>query len=330
MNKLLSMLLLLAALLALGCCALAEAPAFPVTLTDQAGREVTIQAAPERLISGYYISTSALIALGLEDDLVGIEAKANKRAIYALSAPQLASLPSVGTAKEFSMETCLSLDPDLVILPMKLRDAAETLASFGIPALLVNPENQALLREMISLLADATGAGERAAQLLGFTDAQQARLDSLLTGAPRPRVYLAGNSAFLSTAGGAMYQSDLIRLAGGENVASALEGAYWTQIDEEQLLKWNPEVIVLASDAAYTVDDVLANPAVAGCDAVKTGRVFAMPSKAEAWDSPVPGGILGALWLANAMHPELLGGEALAETIDEYYETFYGFTYSAN
>src|SRR5699024_3257332 len=70
--------------------------ASPLTLTDQAGREVTLEAEPETLVSGYYISTSLLIALGLEDQLVGIEAKADSRPIYARSAPQLLDLPSVG------------------------------------------------------------------------------------------------------------------------------------------------------------------------------------------------------------------------------------------
>ena len=121
-----------------------EVPAshYPVTVTDHAGREVVIEAEPEKLVSGYYISTSALIALDLEEKMVGIEAKANKRAIYSLAAPELIDLPNVGTAKEFDLEGCAALEPDLVILPMKLKSAAETLEGLGIDVLLVNPENQ--------------------------------------------------------------------------------------------------------------------------------------------------------------------------------------------
>ena len=50
-----------------------------------------------------------MIALGLDDKLVGVEAKADKRNIYKLSAPELTSLPSVGTAKEFDLEGCAAL-----------------------------------------------------------------------------------------------------------------------------------------------------------------------------------------------------------------------------
>ena len=329
MKRLISLLLSLFIMLALAAGALAES-GYPVTLTDHAGRTVTIEKAPERLVSGYYISTSAVIALDLEDKLVGIEAKANKRAIYKLAAPQLIDLPSVGTAKEFDLEGCAALEPDLVILPLKLKNAAETLTQLGIDVLLVNPEDQALLTDMINLIATATGAEERANALLDFTVAQQARLETVLGNAERPSVYLAGNSSMLSIAGEAMYQSAMITLAGGKNVASDIKDSYWVDISYEQLLAWNPQVIVLAADASYTVEDVMADPNLASCDAVVNSRVYQMPSKAEAWDSPVPSGILGSIWLAGQLHPDAFSESDSATVIDEFYETFYGFTYSEN
>ena len=334
MKKILSLLLCLALLLSLSALGSAkeaetiapEAVCYPITLTDQAGREVTIEEEPQRLVSGYYISTSTMIALGLADRLVGIEAKANKRAIYALSAPDLVELPNVGTAKEFDLEGCAALEPDLVILPMKLKNAAQTLTDLGMDVLLVNPENQELLEGMISLIAAATNTQENAAALLDFTAAQEALLAEALAGAEAPKVYLAGNSSLLSTAGDAMYQSDLIRLAGGVNVAGELEDAYWVEISYEQLLTWNPDYIVLASDAAYTPEDVLSDPNLAECAAVINGNVYQLPSKAEAWDSPVPSGILGAVWLANVLHPDVFTQADCAARIDDYYETFYGLS----
>ena len=303
---------------------------YPVTVTDHAGREVVIEEEPEKLVSGYYISTSLLIALDLEEKLVGIEAKANKRAIYSLAAPELIDLPNVGTAKEFDLEGCAALEPDLVILPIKLKNAVETLEGLGIDVLLVNPEDQELLTGMIHMIAAATNTEEQAEALLGFTAAQEDYLAQTLSGAETPSVYLAGNSSMLSTAGNAMYQSDMIRLAGGVNVAAEIEDSYWVEIDYEQLLSWNPDYIILASDAAYTVEDVLADPNLADCAAVVNGNVYQLPNKAEAWDSPVPSGILGALWLANVLHGDLLSDADCAAKMDEYYETFYDFTYSEN
>ena len=93
------------------------------------------------------------------------------------------------------------------------------------------------------------------------------------------------------------------------------------------LLLWNPDCILLASDALYSVEDVLSDPNLQGLKAVQTQRVYKLPSHIEAWDSPVPGTILGSVWLAGMLHPErsdLPGADAL---IQEFYRTFYGFTY---
>ncbi len=307
-----------------------ETVTYPVTVTDHAGRAVVIEAEPQTLVSGYYISTSALIALELDDRMVGIEAKADKRAIYKLAAPDLVSLPNVGTAKEFDLEGCAALDPDLVILPLKLKDAASSLEALGIDVLLVNPENRALLEEMIVMIATAVNCGSRANSLLSFLDDTDADLEKRLADTEKPTVYLAGNSDFLSTAGEAMYQSSLITQAGGVNAAAEITDTYWCHVSYEQILAWNPEYIILASDASYTVDDVLADPNLAGCRAITNGNVYRMPGDAEAWDSPVPGGILGAVWLAGVLHPEQMTDADANACYNNFYETFYGFTYREN
>ena len=335
MKQLTSLLLILVLMLGFVACSgpsdnelIAESTTYPVTVTDHAGRAVTIEQKPERLVSGYYISTSALIALDLDENLVGIEAKADKRAIYKFSAPALIDLPNVGTAKEFNLEGCLALEPDLVILPMKLKDAAATLEELGIDVLLVNPENQELLESMIQMLGTATDTQAKAQALLSFTDKQETFLADALKNADAPTVYLAGNSSMLSTAGNAMYQSDMIRLAGGTNAAAEITDNYWVEVSYEQLLAWDPDYIILASDASYTVVDVLDDPNLAGCKAVQNLNVYQMPSTAEAWDSPVPSGILGALWVASILHGDAISFEECSAIIDEYYETFYNFKYS--
>lgn len=350
MKKLISLLLALTMLLSFAACGQTDKPEettpatteatvsettvvpshYPVTITDHAGREVVIEEEPQKLVSGYYISTSLLIALDLDDRLVGIEAKADKRAIYKLAAPELIDLPNVGTAKEFDLEGCTALEPDLVILPIKLQNAVETLEGLGINVLLVNPENQELLTAMIHMIAAATNTEDRARELLAFTGDLEAYLWEALSSANTPSVYLAGNSSMLSTAGNNMYQSDMIRLAGGSNAAFAIEDPYWVEIDYEQLLSWDPAYIILASDADYTVEDVLNDPNLTGCTAVQNGDVYQMPNKAEAWDSPVPSGVLGALWLANILHPDLVTQAERDARTDAYYETFYDFTYSEN
>lgn len=302
----------------------AEQTVYPVTVTDQAGREVTIEKEPSSIVSGYYISSSLLIALGLKDKVVGIEARADKRPIYKLAAPELTELPNVGTAKEFNLETCAALSPDLVILPMKLKDAAQSLTDLGITVLLVNPESQDLLTEMINTIATATNTNSEAAKLLAYIYSQKDMLTSALSGVEPESVYLAGNSSFLSTAGPSMYQSSIIELAGGKNAADSITDTYWAEISYEQLLAWDPSYIIIASDAEYTVDDVMNDPNLAECTAVKNSHVYAIPGDMEALDSPVPAGILASVWLAGILHPDQVSADTYTTEITNYYETFYG------
>ncbi|NCB64227.1 MAG: ABC transporter substrate-binding protein, partial [Clostridia bacterium] len=229
-----------------------EASAYPMTVTDQAGREVTVNARPAKIVSGYYISTSACIALGLKDAMVGIEKKIIP--IYKLAAPSFLELPNVGTAKEFDLEGCLALKPELVILPKKLKDAAETISQQGIPVLLVNPENQEQLVEMLTLIGKVTGTAETADKLVKTYADSTAKLQAIndkLTDADKPVVYLGGNGAFLTTAPKDMYQATLIRLGGGVNAGDSLDGDSWTEVSYEQVLAMNPDVIILPSDASY-------------------------------------------------------------------------------
>lgn len=301
------------------------AAAFPVTVTDAAGREVTITQAPEKLVSGYYITTSMLIALGLQDKLVGVEAKADSRPIYSLAAPEILELPSVGTAKEFDLEGCAALSPDLVVLPIKLQDTVPALEALGIPVLLANPESLEQLKETVRMLGTATGANDRAAALLDYYDQSAQELASLLEGAEAPSVYLAGNSSYLSTAGGKMYQDTLIQLGGGRNVAGTLEDLYWVEVSYEQILAWDPQVILIAAEADYSREDILNDPQLASLTAVQNGAVFAMPSAVEAWDSPIPGAMMGSRWIAAMLHEDIYSFEAFCADAAAFYKEFYGF-----
>ena len=90
-----------------------------ITITDQIGREVTLEAPAEKIVSAYYLSSSLLIALGAEDKVVGIEMKADTRGLYKLAAPQFLDLPAVGSGKGINVEETAALEPDLVIIPKK-------------------------------------------------------------------------------------------------------------------------------------------------------------------------------------------------------------------
>ena len=297
-----------------------------ITIIDHIGREVTLEKEPETIVSGYYISTILLIALDQEEKVIGIENDGDKRPVYGMSAPDFLDLPGMGTVKEFDLETCATMNPDLVILPFKLKGMEESLEQLGIPVIFIKPESQKLLAETIEIIGKVTNSEEKAKELQAFIDKKINELEATLKNTEAPKVYLGGNSSLLSTAGPEMYQHSMIVNAKGTNVAEELTDTYWAEVSYEQILTWNPEYIILAADAKYTVEDVLSDASLQGCIAVKEGRVYQLPREIECWDSPVPGSVLGNLWLASILHPEAYSATAYEESVTEFYETFYGFT----
>ncbi len=296
-----------------------------VEITDHLGRTVTIESKPEKIVSGYYITSSMLIALGLEDNMVGIEAKADKRPIYSLSAPQLLELPNVGTAKEFNLEGCVALEPDLVILPIKLKDAVQSLEGLGIKAIAVNPEDMDLLKETLTMIGTATKTLDRANELISYYDEKIAEIGKIHGQSEAKRVYLGGNSDFLTTATGKMYQNFMIETARATNVAVDIDDTYWATISYEQLLAYNPDVIIIVPEAAYTKDDILKDEKLASIKAVVDNQIYVMPDTFEAWDSPVPSGILGTMWLKSVLNEEAYPFEDFKTDAAEFYEDFYDF-----
>lgn len=297
----------------------------PIVLTDQAGREVTLDGPAQTLVSCYYITTYATIALGVDDRVVGLENKPESRPIYQMAAPELLEQTSVGTLKEFNVEATAALDPDLVIMPLKLRDYADALEELDIPVLIVNPESHDLLVEMLTLIGKACGVEDRAKELTDYYGEQLARMEELTKDCEEPVVYMGANSTYLETAPKDMYQSTLIDIAGGVNAAGEMEGDYWTQVSYETLLAMAPNVFILPTAAEYTVDDVKNDPQLSQLPAVVNDAVYAMPKGIEEWDSPIPSGILGTMWLTSVLHPDVYPFETFVSDAQDFYQTFYGF-----
>lgn len=296
-----------------------------IELVDQAGRKVVLDKPATKVVSTYYITTYAMISLGVSDKLVGIEKKADKRNLYKLAAKELLEVEQVGSMKEFNSEAVIALNPDLVLLPMKLKDNVATFEKLNIPVIVVNPESQKLVEEMLDIIGSACGVADRAKKLNSFYKDTMAEKAELIKGKGEPVVYIGSNSALLATAPRDMYQADLITRAGGKNAGSDLEGDYWTDVSYEKLISYNPEYIIIPSGAKYTVEDVLKDDKLASVLAVKNKNVFQMPQGLDEWDSPTPSCILGYMWLVSILHSDVYAFDSFIEEAQGFYQTFYDF-----
>lgn len=295
-----------------------------ITLNDMAGRTVTLERPAQKVVSCYYISTYASIAIGVSDKLVGIEKKADTRPIYKLAAPDLLNLKGVGTLKELNVELVASLEPDIVILPKKLSSYGDALDELGIKYIIVDPENQEKLETMLGLIANACGKASSAEALTAYYKEQFNKLMTITSAnSNMKKVYMAGNSSYMQTAPNEMYQASLISHAGGINAASDVKGDYWTEVSYEDILKMNPDVIVIPAKADYKADDIYADPQLANVTAVTQKQIYTMPSDLEEWDSPVPSGIMGSMWLASILNDDKYSFEQFQNDAVAFYSKFY-------
>ncbi len=301
-------------------------------VVDQTGAVVDLPAPPARVLSAYGPATYYVYALGEGDRIVAARYVALTGPEGEVGALHRQLDPQFGDKimrTDPTIEEVVAQRPDLVITnPQRNPGMAEVLGDLRIPAAQYVPETVDDVVHAVRLTGALLGppvdarAEALAADLEGYLTDLGRAVGGLAPG-ERPRVLFVG-TAPLRVASGAMLQSELIARAGGLSVTARLAGG-WRDISLEQLVAWDPEVIVIAPYGGVQPADLLEDPQWAWIGAVQSDRVYKMPRVAAPWDAPVPDAVLGALWLAQVLHPHLAPHNAAAEALI-LYEEYYGIT----
>ncbi len=135
----------------------------------------------------------------------------------------------------------------------------------------------------------------------------------------KPRVYYA-NSNIYNSMGRGMYQNFLIETAGGVSVTSNSSGSK-IQISVEELIKYDPQIIITAAYCSDTPDMIMKNDKLKDLSAVKNKKIFVMPRYVTSWDMPAPESILGVIWLAQKFDSNLKLD--LNKQMKDFYLLFY-------
>jgi iron complex transport system substrate-binding protein len=266
--------------------------------TDVLGRQVALDQVPQRIVTLAPSLTEIVYFLGLGDRVVGVTE-------FSSYPPKAASKPKVGSYVSLNAEKIISLSPDLVIGTADGNQprVVDLLEKAGIPVFVVNPRN---LREVIETVVDigrVCGATDRAAALAEGLSARVDRIVSMTAALDQPVVFLQVNAKPIMTVNGSTYSSDLIRLAGGLNMARD-EPITYPRISVEAVIKRRPEVIIVSSmerggDFEAIQRRWLALPMI---PAAKNGRVHLVDS--DLIDRPSPRVVDGLEILARLIHPE--------------------------
>ena len=277
------------------------ATAFPVTLTDDEGTEVTIPAEPQHIVSLTPATTEVLFNIGGGDRVVGkVEDVANYPA-------EAADIPVVATFNGVDVEKIVDLEADLVISAgagLTQGDAVEQLRRADVPVLVIYPTTIDGGLAGIRLIGEATGLTETAESLAIAMEQRISELEALAaTAEEKPRVfYEIDTTGGIFTPPADSIYGEMLRLAGSEPISG--DASY--SISLEELVAADPEVILLG-DAAYgaTPEAVAERAGWKGMTAVKEGRIYPIDDIIVTRPGPrLPEG-LGAL--IRAIHPDLAG-----------------------
>ncbi len=303
----------LAAGILLAACGAATAPAssapakaaFPVTVTDDAGRSVTFTAAPSRIISLSGAHTETLFALGAADRIVAVDPYSDHPA-EARAKPQIRF-----SQLKPNLEQIVSMTPELVVSHVEHLDVLQQMEARGIKTLKLEPKDfDGIWRDM-KILGKVTDRHAEAEDIVRKLQQRVDKVGSKAKGATHPRVYYeldATDPTKPFTAGPGSFIDAMIRTGGGTNIAAGLQKPF-DKINSEEVVRQDPEVILLAdANVPYNPvqpEDVGRRPGWSGITAVKRNAI--RPVDGSIASRPGPRIVDALENIAHAIHPEFFG-----------------------
>jgi iron complex transport system substrate-binding protein len=315
----------------------APALADPVTITDQADRVVTLDGPANRIVTIPIPAASMVTSInGGPDRLAGMHPLSKSALVEGILGtfyPSMKAIPSdvVGNGFMPNVEAVLALNPDLVFQWGNLGgDVIQPLHDAGLTVATVKYGTEDLARGWITMMGAVTGETAKAQRMLDWRDKARAEIEATLGAIPeaeRPRtLYFNRFLGEMKVAGPDTYNDFYIRLAGGRNPAAEAGGPAWRVVNAEQLMAWDPEVILLNGfESDLSPADVYANPLLADLSAVRSKRVYQIPLGGYRWDPPNQESPLMWQWLSMVLHPEKADWP-LRRNIVEAYGWLYGQT----
>ena len=270
--------------------------AFPVTVTDALGKEITLEEAPDRIVSLTPSNTEILFGLGLDEEIVGINDNDN----YP---EQVAEKTRIGGI-EYNIETIISLQPDVVFAHessmFTFESALEQLEASGVTVFVV--EDAATFDETyetIEVIGTLTGKDEEANKIIASIQSKLADIQTKLQGVtPKTAFMVVGGGPEIYVVGQNTFMNEMLKEIKVDNVVKE-EG--WPLYSAEQFIAANPDSIVftyaghdemIKNDPAFAVMTAIQNNALTVVDGDKTSRQG--PRIAEGVES-----------LAKAIYPEV-------------------------
>lgn len=306
-------------------------------ITDMAGRKVTVPAA-EDIESVFSTGPVAAIFMYMvaPDKLLGWNYELND-VEKSIILEKYHDLPNFGMGDAINYEAVIAANPTIALNCGKINDAmvsdCDALSkSLGIPVIAVDNElnNSA---EAFRFMGELLGVEDHAEELAEYSEKIFTDIASLadIPEDEKVSVYFGNGEDSLETAPRGSQHAQILDAVNVTNVADLeLGDGSRVQISAEQLLAWNPDVIVVNGEPKAdksgnsAAEDILSNPDYASLKAVQDNKVYGTPNAPFGWvDRPAgPNRLIGMRWLSAVVYPEYIKCD-VNEEIREFFNLFY-------
>lgn len=303
-------------------------------ITDMAGRTMTVPLEIESVFSTGPAAAIYLYTL-VPDKLLGWNYALNDIE-KSIILEQYHDLPNFGQGDAVNYEAVIAAGPTIALSVTSINDgsidASDALAEqLGVPVVMVSSDlldAPAVYRFMGELF----GVEEQAEALAAYAEETFNAISSLdIPNEEKVRIYYGNGEDSLETAPAGSSHGQIIDLVNAVNVADLeLGDGSRVQISAEQLLAWDPDVIIVNGEpkadmtGSAAAEAILADPLFATLKAVQNGAVYGTPNAPFSWVDrpPGPNRIVGMRWLSGLIYPEYLDYD-VDEAVREFFQLFY-------
>ena len=257
---------------------------FVVTVVDDSGVEIGLEAYPESLISLAPSITEIIYAIDAGDLVVGVTDFDNYP--YDFSAwIQAGNMTSVGSFDNPNLEVIASLNPDLILATGGvLGETITTLRDMGIQVVVLDPTTIDGVIDNIELAGKLTNKKAEATAIISDINARIAVVEALVANVDSiPTVYYEVwyDPTSLWTAGSQAWQNELIEIAGGENLFADQDLEYFLS-SAEAVITRNPDIMIIPEEHGVnfwgSFDNIKDRPGWESISALQNDNIYDIDS----------------------------------------------------